>query len=152
MHCAELIQVGMTPGFRVFRTRDNTGPISTEISLTPGVAINDADQGYNFELIRENDNRLRANFFGSEMSLVVNVHPYNGRNYLNYEVYAPKSSSPLGLLGNLDNNREVEFFRRGETQHIAYPVNQRPDRFVFDGLKTCEVLYCNDDNTISFSI
>ena len=131
----------MQPGFRVFRTRDNTRPISTEISLTPGVVWNDADRGYNFELKRESTNRLRADFFGSGMSLVVNAHHYRSRNYLNYFVYAPRSSAPMGLLGNIDDNRAVEFFRRGDTQHIVYPVNRRADSYVFDGLKTCKTQF-----------
>ena len=139
----------MQPGFRVFRTRDNTGSISTEISLTPGVAWNDANQGYNFELKRDstNNNKLRADFFGSGMSLVVEVYRHYSRNVLDYFVHAPRSSAPKGLFGNLDDNKAVEFFRRGDTQHIVYPVDpnrytQTTDRYVYDGLQTCKTQFC----------
>ena len=81
-----------------------------------------------------NSYRLSADFFRSGISLLIKIIHFNGRNYLNFEVKVPRSNSSeiLGLLGNLDGDCNIEFFRRGETEHIPYPSGVRPDRYVFE--------------------
>ena len=88
--------------------------------------------------VGSNSYRLLADFFRSGISLLINIRYFNGRNFLNFRVRVPRSNSSeiLGLLGNLDGDREIEFFRRGETEYIFYPSGTRPDRYVFDSFRT----------------
>ena len=83
---------------------------------------------------------LDADFFRSGISVMINVNIFNGRHFLDFEVRVPRSysGSTLGLLGNLDQDRNIEFFRRGEIDHIVY-TGIRPDTEVFTPLLTCKI-------------
>lgn len=61
---------------------------------------------------------------------------------MNFQIQVPRSrfqEKTQGFLGNLDNNRGNDIFRRGETALIS--DHNLSDRQLFSILNTCKAVY-----------
>ncbi len=124
------------PGFRVFQTSPGD---AVEIFLDEQLW---KDSTGEVELTRFNRgfyNTLRGTFFSSGVIIEVDVRPYRGVFYMNYNVKAPRSSfqKTIGILGTPDENPSNEFSRRGDDNPLPHPMS---DAQLFPHLQTCKAM------------
>ena len=84
--------------------------------------------------------QLTAAFFESGIVFQATVNQYRSEYYMNFIVQVPKSRfqrRTRGFLGNLDNNRTNEFYRRGESTPVT--DHYLRDRQLYQTLNTCEL-------------
>ena len=84
--------------------------------------------------------RLTVAFFESGVVFKANVYQYRSEYFMNFIVQVPRSRfqrRTRGFLGNLDDNRTNEFYRRGES--IPITDHNLRDRQLYQTLNTCEL-------------
>ena len=116
--CFSIPQIGVTPGFRVFQTRNGGTQTNTEITAM----LSNTFHEFNDQVaLRRNSNSLTMCHYRSGVRVVTNVYGYNnGEFYMDFYVYVPTTymERTRGFLGNFDRNSQNEFYRRDGTEII----------------------------------
>ena len=134
------LQFGMSPGFRVWQTKPGI-PVEITADLKEGQIWSDSTKKSS---LKRNGRQLTAAFFESGVVLIASANPAGnpGEYYINFQIRIPKLAfftRTRGFLGNLDDDRTNDFYRRGSTVPLSNAISERDLK---DHLLTCEYSEC----------